>query len=182
MESIELSIIRTVVTRLSKIGIPYMFTGSIATNFYATPRMTRDIDVIIELKEIDVDRLCNLFEKDFYVDRDMILSAVKKDSMFNIIHYESVFKVDFIIRKDNKYRLEEFKRRKRIMFEDMEIYVTAPEDLILSKLYWAKDSLSELQLGDVKNLLKGVKNLDEEYLKQWARYLNVEELYRKVKE
>jgi hypothetical protein len=182
MESIELSIIRTVVTRLSKIGIPYMFTGSIATNFYATPRMTRDIDVIIELKEIDVDRLCNLFEKDFYVDRDMILSAVKKDSMFNIIHYESVFKVDFIIRKDNKYRLEEFKRRKRIMFEDMEIYVTAPEDLILSKLYWAKDSLSELQLGDVKNLLKGVKNLDEEYLKQWARYLNVEELYRKVNE
>ena len=112
MESIEFNIIRIIVTRLSKAEIPYMFTGSIATNFYATPRMTRDVDVIIELKETDVDRLCNLFEKDFYVDRDTILNAVKKNGMFNMIHYESVFKVDFIIRKDDKYRLEEFKRRK----------------------------------------------------------------------
>jgi hypothetical protein len=182
MESTELNIIRTIVKRLTNANIPYMFTGSIATNFYATPRMTRDIDVIVELKKTDVDRICNLFEKDFYVDKDMILNAVKRNGMFNMIHYESVFKVDFIVRKDDRYRLEEFKRRKRITFEDMDIYVVAPEDLVLSKLYWAKDSLSELQLGDVKNLLKGVKNLDEDYLKQWARYLNVEELYRKVKE
>ena len=182
MESTELNIIRTIVKRLTNANIPYMFTGSVATNFYATPRMTRDIDVIVELKKTDVDRICNLFEKDFYVDKDMILNAVKRNGMFNMIHYESVFKVDFIVRKDDRYRLEEFKRRKRITFEDMDIYVVAPEDLVLSKLYWAKDSLSELQLGDVKNLLKGVKNLDEDYLKQWARYLNVEELYRKVKE
>lgn len=182
MESTELNIIRTIVTRLGKAEIPYMFTGSIATNFYATPRMTRDIDVIVELQKTDVDRICNLFEKDFYVDKDMILNAVKENGMFNMIHYRYVFKVDFIVRKDDKYRLEEFKRRKRITFEDMGIYVAAPEDLVLSKLYWAKDSLSELQLGDVKNLLKAVKSLDEDYLKQWAGYLNVEELYRKVKE
>jgi len=182
MKSIEFDIIRTIVTRLSKAEIPYMFTGSIATNFYATPRMTRDIDVIIELRETDVDCLCNLFEKDFYADRDMIISAVKSNGMFNMIHYESVFKIDFIIRKDDKYRHVEFKRRKRIVFEGMEIYVATPEDLVLSKLYWAKESLSELQLGDVKNLLKSVKILDKDYLEQWARYLDIEELYRKVKE
>ncbi len=182
MASTELNIIRIIVTRLGKAEIPYMFTGSMAANFYTTPRMTRDIDVIIELKEADVDRLCNLFEKDFYVDRDIIINAIKKSGMFNMIHYESVFKVDFIVRKDDKYRREEFKRRKQIIFEGMEIYVAAPEDLILSKLYWAKDSLSELQLGDVKNLIKGVKSLDEDYLKQWARYLNIEKLYRKIKE
>ncbi len=182
MESIEFNIIRTIVTRLSKANIPYMFTGSIATNFYATPRMTRDVDVIIELRETDVDCLYNLFEKDFYVDRDMILNAVKRNGMFNIIHYESVFKIDFIIRKDDKYRRKEFKRRKRIVFEGMEVYVAAPEDLVLSKLYWAKDSLSELHLGDVKNLLQNVKNLDGDYLKQWIIYLDIEELFRKVKE
>jgi len=182
MESIEFNIIRTIVTRLNKAGISYMFTGSVATNFYATPRMTRDVDVIIELRETDVDRLCDLFENDFYVDRDMVRSAVKRNGMFNIINYESVFKIDFIIRKDDKYRREEFKRRKCIVFEGMEVYVTAPEDLMLSKLYWAKDSLSELQLGDVKNLLKSVKILDKDYLEQWARYLDIDELYRKVKE
>jgi len=182
MEPIELNIIRIIVTRLCKANIPYMFTGSIAVNFYATPRMTRDVDVIIELKETDVDHLCGLFKEDFYVDRDTVLNAVKKNGMFNMIHYESVFKVDFIIRKDDKYRREEFKRRKQIVFEGMELYVAAPEDLVLSKLYWAKDSLSELQLGDVKNLIKGVKDIDQDYLKQWVRYLDVEELFRKVKE
>lgn len=182
MESTELNIIRIIVTRLNKAEIPYMFTGSIATNFYATPRMTRDVDVIIELRETDVDHLCSLFEADFYVDRDTVLNAVKKNGMFNMIHYESVFKVDFIVRKDDKYRREEFKRRKQIVFEYMELYVVTPEDLVLSKLYWAKDSLSELQLGDVKNLLQNVKNLDEDYLKQWIIYLDIEKLFRKVKE
>ena len=68
------------------------------------------------------------------------------------------------------------------MLEDMDIYVVAPEDLILSKLYWARDSLSELQLGDVKNLLNGVEKLDEDYLEEWARYLKIEELFWKAKE
>ncbi len=182
MESIELNILRIIVTRLSKANIPYMLTGSIATNFYATPRMTRDVDVIIELRETNIDCLHNLFEKDFYVDSDMILSAVKSNGMFNMIHYESVYKIDFIIRKDDKYRIEEFKRRKRMKLEDMEIYVVSPEDLILSKLYWARESSSELQLGDVKNLLKSVEKLDEDYLKEWTRYLKIEELFRKVTE
>ena len=182
MESVEFNIIRTIVTRLSKADIAYMFTGSIATNFYATPRMTRDVDVVIELRETEVDCLCSLFEKDFYIDRDIIVSAVKRNGMFNMIHYESVFKVDFIIRKDDEYRREEFKRRKHVVFEGIELYIVAPEDLVLSKLYWAKDSLSELQLGDVKNLLKSAKNLDEVYLKQWEGYLGVIELYLKVRE
>ncbi len=58
--------------------------------------MTRDIDVVIELKETDVTKIYSAFEKDFYIDKDMILAAIKQDGMFNIIHYQSVFKVDFI--------------------------------------------------------------------------------------
>lgn len=177
----ESDIIKEIAKRLDHARIPYMFTGSIATNFYTVPRMTRDIDIVIELKGDDADKLYSLFEKDFYADKDMILEAIRKDGMLNIIHYQSVFKIDFIVRKNNPYRIEEFKRRKKITFEDAELYITSPEDLILSKLYWAKESMSELQLNDVKNLLKSVKGLDEDYLKQWAKYLGVGEIYRKVK-
>mgnify|MGYP001563033907 CR=1 FL=1 len=152
----ESDIIKELVKRLDTAGIPYMFTGSIAANFYTVPRMTRDIDIVIELKETDAERMYNIFEKDFYIDKDMILKAIKKDGMFNIIHYQSVFKVDFIIRKENPYRIEEFRRKRRIPFENTALYITAPEDLILSKLYWAKESMSELQLNDVRNLLKSV--------------------------
>lgn len=178
----ESDIIKEVARLLDNAGVSYMFTGSIATNFYTVPRMTRDIDIVVELKETDVERIYNIFEKDFFIDKNMVLAAIRKDGMFNIIHYQSVFKIDFIIRKNNPYRIEEFKRRKKIFFEDMELYITAPEDLILSKLHWAKESMSELQLNDVKNLLKSVKGLDEQYIKQWANYLGIEEIYKKVKE
>lgn len=177
----ESDLIKELVKRLDTAGIPYMFTGSIAANFYTVPRMTRDIDIVIELKGDDADKLHSLFEKDFYADKDMILEAIRKEGMFNIIHYQSVFKIDFILRKNNSYRIEEFKRRKKITFEDAELYITSPEDLILSKLYWAKESMSELQLNDVRNLLKSVREVDEDYLKQWTDYLGVGEIYRKVK-
>lgn len=175
----ESDIIKGIAKRLEDAGISYMFTGSIAANFYTVPRMTRDI--VIELKEKDADKIYNLFDKDFYADKEIISEAIKKEGMFNIIHYQSVFKIDFIVRKNNPYRIEEFKRRKKITFEGAELYITSPEDLILSKLYWAKESMSELQLNDVKNLLKSVKGLDEGYLKQWANYLGVGEIYRNIK-
>lgn len=51
----ELIILKSVMSRLEAAGIPYMLTGSMAANFYATPRMTRDIDVVIELREAEVN-------------------------------------------------------------------------------------------------------------------------------
>jgi hypothetical protein len=54
------------------------------------------------------------------------------------------------------------------------------EDLILSKLEWAKDSRSEVQLNDVRNLLKYVKGLNRSYLTRWAKALGVVTLYREV--
>ncbi len=100
--------------------------------------------------------------------------------MFNIIHSESVFKVDFIVRKDNPYRLEEFQRKKQMAFEGMDIFIVAPEDLILSKLAWIKETMSELQMRDIRSMLQSVKGLDFVYLDKWADYLGVTEIYRQV--
>jgi predicted nucleotidyltransferase len=175
------NIIKEVAKRLEDAGIAYMFTGSTAMNFYAVPRMTRDVDIVIELHQEDAEQIFRLFEKDFYIDAALISDAIKRHGVFNIIHLESVFKVDFIIRKDNPYRLEEFERRKKIVFEGMEIFIVAPEDLILSKLFWIKETPSELQMRDVKNILQAVKGLDSSYLDKWAEYLNVREVYHQVK-
>lgn len=157
-----------------------MITGSTAANFYTIPRMTRDIDIVVELAREDTDRVVELFGDDFYVDREAVTDAVIRQSMFNVIHSEWVIKVDFVVRKDTLYRRTEFARRRNITFEDQEIQIVAPEDLILSKLDWAKDSRSEFQLADVRNLLRSVQNLDFDYLAHWAKELDVEGLYREV--
>jgi hypothetical protein len=176
----ELDVLGDIARRLAAAGIPYMVTGSMAANFYAVPRMTRDIDVVIELSVRDVDRLVRLFESDFYVDRDMIQTAVRGQGMFNLIHTRLLVKVDFVVRKDSPYRIEEFSRRRRVSLKGDEVFLVAPEDLILSKLDWAKDTRSEVQLADVRGLLANVEGLDREYLARWANRLGIDELYREV--
>jgi len=157
-----------------------MVTGSVAANFYTGPRMTRDIDIVVELSEQDASRFILLFAQDYYLEPETVDRAVKTKGMFNLIHNEYVIKIDFVVRKETPYRRTEFSRRKKVVVDDRIIYVVAPEDLILSKLAWAKDSRSEVQLTDVRNLLRSVKGLNRRYLSRWANELGVRSLYREA--
>lgn len=176
----ELDILKSVAARLEAAGILYMVTGSMAANFYTTPRMTRDIDLVIELSEEDIHRVVQLFHDEYYIDRDMVQQAVRNRSLFNMIHNALVVKVDCVIRKDSDYRREEFARRRPVGIAGQQIFLVAPEDLILSKLDWAKESRSPMQLGDVRNLLQSVQGLDMAYLNHWAERLGLATLYQEV--
>ena len=96
-------------------------------------------------------------------------------SLFNLIHQESVIKVDCIVRKNTPYRLAEFERRQRIAIEDFSTWIASKEDLIISKLWWAKDSHSELQLRDVKNLAS--TGCDTGYAERWTNELGLHNLW-----
>lgn len=174
----DLDILRDVSTRLDSVGIAFMLTGSVAMNQYAQPRMTRDIDIVVMLNDADAATIVNVFEPDYYVPVATVSRAIARRSMFNLIHNESVFKVDFIVLKDNPYRHEEFARRRQITIEDFQTWVVSREDLILSKLVWASDSKSEMQLRDVKNLL--TSDCDVDYLSSRATQLGVIELLEEV--
>lgn len=139
----ESEVLKEVCRRLESTGISYMITGSTAANFYAVPRMTRDIDIVIEICKGDAGRLIGLFKDDFYIDQESVSEAVEDQGMFNILHNEYVIKIDFIVRKEAPYRRLEFERRRPAEFEGQKIWIVSPEDLILSKLFWAKDSFSE---------------------------------------
>ncbi|MDQ3665223.1 MAG: hypothetical protein M3410_01270 [Acidobacteriota bacterium] len=81
-----------------------MVTGSVAMNYYAQPRMTRDIDVVMALKESDAETLVNLFREDYYIDREAVVRAIAQRSIFNLIHQDSV--------NDTPEEIAEFIRRK----------------------------------------------------------------------
>jgi hypothetical protein len=176
----ELDVLAIVTERLESARMPYMVTGSMAANYYAVPRMTRDIDIVVELSTADIDQLCDLFQGDFYVDRDTVRAAIAEQSVFNLIHMERVVKVDFIVRKDSEYRRAEFARRRRASADGREFFVAAPEDLIISKLEWGRDSHSEVQMADVRNLLASVPELDRNYLARWVERLGLDTLYREA--
>jgi len=176
----ELEVLRIVTTRLEAARIPYMVTGSIAANYYAVPRMTRDIDIVIEASNADADRLSGLFRDDFYIERDAVGQAIAERTMFNVIHTVLVVKVDLVVRKDTEYRREEFRRRRPVRIDDAVMFIVAPEDLIISKLDWARDTRSEVQLADVRNLLAAGLDLDRKYLTAWVSRLGLDSLYREV--
>ena len=172
----ELDIVRDVSARLERGGLDYMLTGSMAMNYYAQPRMTRDIDLVVALTAQDTDNIVRLFTPDYYVSRDAVSSSIANESLFNLIHQESVIKVDCIVRKNTPYRRAEFERRQRITIEDFSTWIASKEDLIISKLWWAKDSHSEQQLRDVKNLVS--TGCDTGYIEGWTRELGLLNLWQ----
>jgi hypothetical protein len=174
----ELDVLRVVSERLDAARIPYMLTGSYALAFYTTPRMTRDLDLVISLGEDDIGAIVKVFESDFYIDVDDVRSAVRSRSQFNLMHLKSGIKVDLIIRKAAEYRQVEFARRRQVNFAGVKTWIVTKEDLILSKLDWAKDSGSELQQRDVRSLMDD--SVDREYVEQWAKRLGVDALLRSV--
>jgi hypothetical protein len=89
-------------------------------------------------------------------------------------------KVDFIVQPDAEYQRTELGRRRQVTFEGVPIWIIAPEDLVLSKLDWARQSRSERQLTDVRNVLSACDALDWTYLRIWAARLGLEELLDEV--
>jgi hypothetical protein len=166
--------------RLDRDGIAYMLSGSTALGFYGRPRMTRDLDIVVELRLEQVPLLEAAFGGDFSVDLEEIADAIRRRSMFNFVHFDTVVKIDFIVRKESAYRRVEFERRRTFDQDGQLIWVVSPEDLVLSKLVWAKDSHSEVQLRDVRDLMEFLPALDAGYLSGWAEQLEVLALLEEV--
>lgn len=174
----ELLALRDVCARLDGASIAYMLTGSLAMSFYARPRMTRDIDLIVALEATKAEQLAGVLGTDYHADSGAIATALRDGRPWNIIHVPSVVKIDLIPRKDTPYRRAEFERRRRVELAGVPLWIVSIEDLILSKLEWSRESRSEQQRRDVALLLAAP--LDRAYLDQWATRLDLEGVLKEV--
>ena len=167
----QLDFLHLLAERLDGAGIPYMLTGSLAMALYAEPRMTRDIDLVVECKGRTAEDFVKLFQDVCYINADAVRQALASGGMFNIIHLEGVSKADFVVRRPEDYRRTEFARRRLMNIGGREISVVAPEDLILSKLLWWIAGDSDLQRADLRMLLESLPELDMDYIELWAQRL-----------
>ncbi len=170
----ELLALRDVCARLDGAAIAYMLTGSLAMSFYARPRMTRDIDLVIALEGAETSRLIGALGPDYHADAAAIAAALLGARPWNIIHLPSVVKIDLIPRKDTPYRRVEFERRRQVDLAGVPLWIVSVEDLILSKLDWSRQSRSEQQRRDIKLLLATA--FDRAYLDEWSERLRLTEL------
>lgn len=169
-----------VLTCFDQMEIPYYIGGSFSSSIHGVPRTTLDIDIVADIKRSHVDLLYLHLQNDYYIDKDLIRSALEQKSSFNIIHLGTMMKLDIFILKDREFDRQAFKRRKTSVLDEdnqrLEYYLSSPEDIILSKLEWYKmgGGVSERQLKDVIGVIKVQgENLDIDYLQGWADILGL---------
>ena len=165
---------------MHKMKIPYMMTGGIATIFYGRPRLTHHFDLVLEMGPEHVPILRDTFGDEFYLDEKAIREALNNHSMFNLIHFDSGIKVDFWLLQDDVFDRKRFERRQVHRISGREIVFSSPEDMILKKLLWFKESEIEKHLDDTLGILEIQQNLDLHYLETWAEKLKIQILFKEL--
>ena len=183
-EPIEVTLRVTAV--LEKLGIPYVIGGSLASTLHGMIRTTQDSDIITEMRPEHIQPFVSALQNEFFVDDEMIADAIQRHSSFNILHRDTMFKVDIFIPSPHPFQRSQLARAQRQAFElekEMSANFASAEDTVLSKLEWYRlgGETSERQWRDILGILKTrAGELDLEYLKKWAKDLNVANLLERA--
>ena len=181
-EEVVLAVIRAIEAH----DIPYMVVGSFAVNFWGEPRTTHDADVVAAMPVEAASGFAAALRGEFYADDEFMRQSIYRQSMFNVIHLNTGFKVDVWLLSDDAYRQTAFQRRQRVqLFEgsDAEVFIASAEDTILSKLLWYRESESKRDFNDVVGVyLTQLPTLDHDFLDAWAERLDITDLFEQVKD
>jgi hypothetical protein len=182
-----LSALKPVIQSFEELDIPYYIGGSVASSVYGMARATLDVDIIADIKTSQITGLKKNLEGDFYIDADMIADAIGRTSSFNLIHLDTMLKIDVFIHKNEPYQNKVLERKIKDTFEEgeqsAEFYFSSPEDIIINKLQWYEmgGKVSERQWLDVTGVIKVQGNLlDEKYLQDWSEKLELLGLLEKA--
>ncbi len=178
-------VIKILTDILDELKIGYAIGGSIASSIYGTPRFTQDADISVQPFSSVAERFYEMLKDSFYISKEAMYQAISSHSSFNVIHFETAFKIDIFTVNTDFERLLLTRSKKNKIEESINkaFSLVSPEDIILLKLKWYKqsDCVSERQWSDVQGVLAVQKErLDFDYLKNWAKKLELNELLQKV--
>lgn len=164
---------------LTALEVNYVVGGSVASSLYGEPRYTQDTDVEIWPDRPQLLQLLTLTEGEFYASKEAALDALQRRSSFNLIHFESQYKVDLFISQNRSFDLARAERRRVPEGFPANFWVSSAEDMVLIKLEWYRKGrqLSDRQWRDVLAILASQRaRLDHAYLQRWALELQVSDL------
>jgi hypothetical protein len=160
--------------RLNQIGLAYMLTGSMASNYWGVPRTTHDLDFVVQFARVDVPRVVAVFEADYFIQEPSVRAALEPPFQFNAIDTRSALKIDFWTLRQDPFEQEMFARRISTTLFNTPAWIATAEDVILHKLYWHSLTPSDRQLHDAAGVVAvQAGGLDEAYLRRWADGLSL---------
>lgn len=162
----------TIAEILEGLGVKYAVTGGMAVFVWGKPRFTADIDIVVQIDASSAKKLYAALERlsdAGYVSQEAVDRALERKGEFNFIDGASGVKVDFWVLDKDAFGVQQLKRRRGRKIMGKNIFFVSPEDLILSKLLWHKESESSKQQEDIASVLQMQKKLDWKYLRKWAK-------------
>lgn len=171
-------VIRLVTSALNQAGIEYAITGSIASSLHGEPVTTQDVDIVLRMTASQAKALAGSLPQRFYRNPDSLIEIAQKGGMANLIDMETTFKVDLSVVTLDPFHKSVFQRKQTISLEVGEpgFDFVSPEDILLMKLNWRKDSQSAKQWADALGVarIRGAR-MDWKYLFEQARLLSLEQ-------
>ena len=104
-----------VATILDALSVPYLVGGAIASSILGEPRATEDIDIVADLRFEHVAPLLSALQGEFYTAEPLVQAAVASRRAFNVIHLETMRKVDIFVLRGRALDREEMRRRLRVV-------------------------------------------------------------------
>jgi hypothetical protein len=167
---------------LEALGVRHFIGGSIASSAHGLVRASIDVDIVAELRPEHAERIVTALSDGYYVSEERVRDAIARRASFNLIHLESMLKVDIFVAKDRPFDRRAMDRARPLSIGekgDRAIPLASAEDVVLAKLEWYRrgGEVSERQWTDVIGVLQGGgESLDYSYLRAGALELSVSDL------
>jgi hypothetical protein len=171
--------------RLERVGVRYVVTGSVASIAYGEPRMTHDVDIVVELSAKQAPALEGLFplEEFYFPPLEVVLAEAARAQRghFNIIHHETGFKADiYLVGRDPLHRWA-LEHARRLAVGTASVNLAPPEYVILRKLEFYREGGSAKHVRDIRGMLDlSTSTIDYAFIDAWAKRLGVAEQWEEV--
>lgn len=167
---------------LRRYQVPFHLTGGVTSVAYAEPRMTQDIDVVVEnaIFSSNIKEIINDFSKsDFIFDEPSIRSAVADHKMFQLLDVVESLKLDIYPRE----LIEgELKRSETIeLFEGIHYPIASRVDTAIAKLLWTEQG-SHKSRRDLRQLYRSASTEEKDAIDRMANEMAKQELLTAVLE
>ncbi len=184
---LQAELITVFIDPLNRVALPYMITGAVAAIYYGEPRLTHDIDIVVQITASDVELFCTCFSVDGYYcpPPDIIQIEIKRKSFahFNLIHHDSGLKADCYPAGHDELHRWGLEHRKKVVIDTKRTFWLAPaEYVIIRKLQYFREGGSEKHIEDIAHMLRvSSKQVDFTFLEKYITLYRLDEEWKKIK-